>query len=104
MRTLHQQAAAYSRDSLVASSAKHAAHRQPSPDASPEKSMSDRPDQSIWKVLPLALAAGFGAQFLVLLLCLLTGLVSSLAPALLLSSLGGLTVFCLCLAFSKGGR
>src|SRR5262245_45215810 len=104
MRTLHQQAPAYSRDSLFASSAKHATRHQPSPNASPEKSVSDKPEQAMWKTLSLALAAGFGAQLLVLLLCLLTDFVSSFAPGLLLSSLVGLTVFCLGLAFSKGGR
>ena len=104
MRTLHQQASAYSRDSLFATSAKQAARRQPSSNVSTEESVSDKHEQTTWKALSLALAAGFSAHFLVLLLCLLTGFISSLAPSLLLSSLVGLTVFCLGLAFSKGGR
>ncbi len=104
MRTLHQQTSAYSRNSLFDSGAKRAVNRRSSPNASSENSLSDQGEQAKWKMLSRSLAAGFGAHFLVLLFCLLTGFVSSLAQGLLLSSLVGLTVFCLGLAFSKGNR
>lgn len=102
MRTLHQQAPAYRRNSLLATAAKHSPTRESTRASSPDNSNKLAP--ATGGALSSALSAGFSALFVALLFCLLTDAVPGIVPSLLLSGSVGLTAFCLGLAFAKGGR
>jgi hypothetical protein len=104
MRTLHHQAAAARRTSLLAIGSKQPTTHTSLHPTSDEKPASNKLERGPGRSLAPPLTAGFSAHFIVLLVCWLTGAVTEIAPSLLLSSLVGLTVFCLALAFSKSGR
>jgi uncharacterized membrane protein YGL010W len=104
MRTLHQQAAASRRTSLLAIGSKHLATHATLHPTSVEKPAATKLEAASSSALRLPLTAGCSAHFMVLLLCWLSGAITEIAPSLLLSSLVGLTVFCLTLAFVKSGR
>lgn len=104
MRTLHQQAAASRHTSLLAIGSKHPTTHTALHPVSDEKPAANKLAPVSDRAFTLPLTAGFSAHFVVLLLCWLTGAITEIAPSLLLSSLVGLTVFCLVLAFAKRGR